>query len=119
MIKIVIVTGSRSWTSMARIRMLKAVLDDLNPDIIVHGGALGADSIAHTWCKNNGKKSFVYFPDYDTHKKGAPLKRNILMLEDYPEATVVACPLPESRGTYHTMNGAEDRGMEIITVPHE
>lgn len=115
----VIVTGSRKWTSMGHIRRLKAVLDELCPDIIVHGGALGADSIAHAWCKNNGKKSFVYFPNYDKHGKGAPLKRNILMLEEHEEATVVACPLPDSRGTYHTMGLAQDRDMVVRVVPHE
>ena len=117
--RVVIVTGSRSWTSMALIRKLKAALDELNPDVVVHGGALGADSVAHAWCRTNGKKAFVYFPDYAAHPRGAPLRRNIAMLEDFPEATVLACPLPGSRGTYHTMKQASARSMEVEMVSHE
>ncbi len=117
-IKVVIVTGSRKWKSAKQIIALKAALNEADPDMIVHGGALGADSVAHTWCKNNGKISKVYFPDYDKHGKGAPLKRNIRMLEDYPEALVIACPFPDSRGTYHTMQGADDRYMDVQVVPH-
>ena len=106
----VIVTGSRKWTRRAGIYQL---LDALQPQRVVHGGANGVDAFAHAWCKKKGRISIVYFPDY-SQGDGAPLRRNIKMLEDWPSAVVLGVPLPESRGTWYTMKNAEDRGMKVI-----
>lgn len=110
MSKIVIVTGSRAWKDGAAIYH---ALDAHGPEIVVHGGALGADSIAHSWCKKRGRQSYVYFPDYERLGKGAPLVRNVAMLEAWPGAVVLGFPMPNSRGTYYTMREAEKRGMGV------
>ena len=115
---VVIVTGSRKWSRVPEIKALWAKLDELDPDIVVHGGALGADTEAHKWAKKRGRRSYVYFPNYDKIGKGAPLVRNVQMLEDWLEATVVGCPYPDSRGTVYTMKEAEKRGMEVVTLPY-
>ena len=44
--KVVIVTGSREWTNMG---LIFSVLSEEAPDLVVHGGARGADRIAHMW----------------------------------------------------------------------
>jgi hypothetical protein len=119
MVDVVIVTGSRMWSSKSEIAELMATLTVLDPEWVVHGGAKGADSQAERWAKTHGRKSKVYYPDYERLGKGAPLKRNVLMLEDHPEAVVVACPRPDSRGTYYTMKAAVDRGMDVITIEHD
>lgn len=111
--KIVIVTGSRSWTNDAAIM---AALDSLDPEVVIHGGARGADTVAHRWAKKRGRIAVVYFPDYEREKKGAPLKRNTAMVVQHPDATLVACPLPDSRGTRFTMSEAHKQGMAIVTV---
>ena len=105
------VTGSRKWVDPD----LSKLLDVLNPVRIVHGGALGADSHAHYWAKKRGRVSVVYFPDWDNVSKAA-LVRNIKMLEDWPQAVVLGCPMAGSRGTWHTMKNAEKRGMTVINA---
>ena len=105
---VLLVTGSRKWTDMETIF---SVLDRLDPAVVIHGGALGADTIAHRWCKKNGRVAHVYFPDYSLGK-GAPLERNKQMVEvaDY----VVDFPMADSRGTWFTLKHAEKHG-----VPYE
>ena len=102
----VLVTGSRKWTDREAIF---EVLDRLNPDVVIHGGALGADSIAHVWRKKHGRVAHVYFPDYSLGK-GAPLARNKQMVKvaDY----VVGFPMTGSRGTWFTLSYAEKCGVE-------
>ena len=109
----VIVTGSRNWSNTLA---LDRVLRELHPEVIIHGGALGADSQAHRYARAKGIIAIVHFPDYDKHGRRAPLERNIAMLEAYPGAVVVACPLPEGTGTQHTMREAKKRGMTIHEV---
>ena len=113
---VVIVTGSRKWKNK---RMLHTQLTNLNPDVVVHGGAIGADSFVSEWCRSRGRVEIIMYPDYDAYKKRAPLVRNIRMLETWPEATVVACPLPGGSGTQHTMREARKRDMEVCVVPNE
>jgi len=113
---IVLVTGSRKWVDEQSI--FKA-LDELNPRAVVHGGAMGADSIAHKWAKERGRGSFVYFPDYESEGKGAPLIRNTAMVNMYHEsATMLACPFPDSRGTRFTMRVGKDKGMTIKVLEY-
>lgn len=107
---IVIVTGSRKWTDR---RKLNALLDSANPGIVVHGGAAGADTMAHAWCKNNGRIAVVHFPDWNRVMKAA-LVRNVQMLETYSSALVLAFPFPDSQGTRHTIREAQARGMRVI-----
>ena len=122
--KVVIVTGSRSWSWREHKCALNGELDRLNPDVVVCGGAIGADFIALKWCETNGKICRLYYPDYTSAhgtvaKKRAPLVRNIAMLDDHLGATVVACPLEGGTGTLHTMRHARSRLMEVIVLTVE
>jgi hypothetical protein len=107
----VIVSGSRSWQPAVPVWR---VLDKYDPQIVVHGGAVGVDTIAHRWCKTHGRVAVVFFPnyhDYDGHE--APKKRNLQMLDLYPKAPVLAFPFPDSRGTRHVIAEAHRRGMAV------
>ena len=108
--EVVIVTGSRLWEDW---ELVWRLLDVLQPRVVVQGGALGADSFAHGWAKKRGRVSITYFPDYSTGK-GAPLRRNVQMLDDFSDACVLGFPRPDSRGTWYTMKQAEDREMRVI-----
>lgn len=110
---VVIVTGSRRWTNR---EALWVELDRLNPTTVVHGGARGADHLAHGWAEVRGRRAVVYFPDYQRFGRRAPLRRNIAMIEDHPDATVAAFPLADSRGTWHTVTHATKRGRPITVT---
>ena len=46
-----LVTGGRDYDNRDCVR---DVLDALNPDSVIHGGATGADSLASEWARKNG-----------------------------------------------------------------
>jgi hypothetical protein len=85
---IVLVTGSRNWSSFATIyNVLKEYPEGT---IVVHGGAPGADTLADLAASELGFESQVVRPDYEYWKakvgprvggRIAPLKRNVMMLE--------------------------------------
>jgi len=47
---------------------------------IISGGAQGADSLAEEYAKRNQIKFTVFYPDYDTFGRMAPLERNTLIV---------------------------------------
>ncbi len=48
---------------------------------IVSGGAQGADSLAEEYARRNNLKLTVFYPDYDTYGRTAPLERNTLIVK--------------------------------------
>ena len=48
---------------------------------IVSGGAKGIDTCAREYAKSNGLTLTEFLPDYHRYKKGAPLKRNLQIVE--------------------------------------
>ena len=62
------------WNMLDRIRTR-------HPDmVLVHGGAPGAERIAAKWADNRGVAQIVCTPDWKTHAKAAPFRRNDEML---------------------------------------
>ncbi|MBE6587679.1 MAG: DUF2493 domain-containing protein [Ruminococcaceae bacterium] len=63
------------------------IIEDLDEYIpkgvteIVSGGALGADACAKRYAMENGIKYTEFLPEYSRYKRGAPLKRNIQIVE--------------------------------------
>lgn len=53
---------------------------DITLDVIIHGGAIGIDSMVEKTAKSMGFSTVVYKPDYYQYKVSAPLIRNVLMI---------------------------------------
>ncbi len=49
---------------------------------IVSGGAKGVDSCAREYALRHGLKLTEYLPEYSRYGRGAPLKRNITIIEN-------------------------------------
>ena len=64
---------------------------------IVSGGAKGVDTCAKTYAKAKGIKFTEFLPDYKRYGRGAPLKRNLQII-DYADE-VPAFWGGQSRGT--------------------
>lgn len=60
--------------------------------ILLHGGTpTGAEYIASLWAENRGVTQVVFRPDWKSHNKAAPFKRNDQLLKAMPKG-VIACP---------------------------
>lgn len=106
-----LICGSRTWTDR------EAILDVLGDYLghggieVLHGAARGADSIAADVAEGYGYAVRAFPPDYARHGRGAPLKRNIAMLDERPDL-VIAFDMGTS-GTAHTIREAEKRGIPV------
>lgn len=61
----VALVGSRDWDLIDTIRQ---VVKGLDPhDVVVSGGARGADTIAENLAKKRGLKTDIYIPDWDKY----------------------------------------------------
>lgn len=83
---------------------------------IVSGGARGIDSCAREYAKERGLKLTEILPDYARYGKGAPLKRNLLIVE-YADA-VMAFWDGKSRGTRYVIDICEKKHKPITVLNH-
>jgi hypothetical protein len=111
----VIVTGSRDATEEdARViwRELDLIHEQEPIDLLIEGGARGADRLAHLWARNNNVLQARVYADWAEHGKAAGHIRNGEMLKRYPEARVLAFPKGKSPGTRNCIAQAIKLGRE-------
>ncbi|MEM6697376.1 MAG: DUF2493 domain-containing protein [Bacteroidota bacterium] len=75
-----LITGSRNFEDYEGLKVAFKTLEKERGEcinLILHGGAKGADQLAEKYVKERGIKAIVIRPDYDKYPvKVAPLKRN-------------------------------------------
>jgi len=82
------------------------------PDEVIHGGAKGADTFAGDWAKSHDVPVTVYEADWSHYGKAAGPIRNNMMLDTKPDIVILFIS-GQSRGTKHTLAGAQSRGIEF------
>lgn len=110
----IMVTGSRTFSDRD---LIEHVLSETirHGDVIVHGGARGADLMAHEWAVYNSVKTDVYpvvSSDWQRFGKQAGILRNETMLDSGPKL-VLAFWDGKSKGTAHAINEAKRRGIPV------
>ena len=113
-----IIAGSRTFDdrvlmNMSIIKYLEEI--DTTPDVVISGGARGADLMGETWAHGNNIDVERYLPDWDGLGKSAGYRRNELMAS---KAThLIAFHDGESRGTQHMIDIATRRllGVKVVT----
>ncbi|MCH5192827.1 MAG: DUF2493 domain-containing protein [Oscillospiraceae bacterium] len=78
---------------------------------IVSGGAKGIDTCAREYALAHNIKLTEFLPDYEKYKKGAPLKRNLQIIE-YADI-VLAFWDGKSRGTKYVIDNCKKMGVEL------
>ena len=75
------VIGSRTFDDYC---LLKKTLDELYPqiDLIVSGGASGADSLAERYAKEEGIRTLIFKPDWKKFGRAAGMIRNKDIVEN-------------------------------------
>lgn len=118
---VILVTGSRNWTDATS---LNEVLTEIAPKMVVQGGAQGADHLARRWCEQTGTPCVEIPALWEAHGNKAGPIRNELMLRIAQTLAaarnmtveVVACPLPDSKGTLHMMQLATNANLCIYKI---
>ncbi|MBO6027131.1 MAG: DUF2493 domain-containing protein [Bacteroidales bacterium] len=109
------IVGSREFencellcTEVAKIRQEQTI------ELIVSGGAKGADTLAKRYAALNQIPLMEFKPDYKQFGRNAPVQRNALIVENAD--WVLAFVAPTSRGTWDTIRKAEKMLKKVIIV---
>ncbi len=106
----VLVTGGREYQGGAA---LWTLLDEINPDAVIHGGARGADYFAGWWARSRGKEEIAVPASWNILGMWAGRSRNMKMLRMKPDL-VVACPGGD--GTRDCVTKAHALGIKVRYV---
>ena len=78
---------------------------------IVSGGARGVDASAREYAFRNGLKLTEFLPEYSRYGRGAPLRRNIAIIESAD--LVLAFWDGRSKGTKHVIDNCKKRNIPV------
>lgn len=114
----VLVCGGRAYNDAARIN---AVLDKLHAeagiDLLIEGGANGADRLAQEWAmRHHDVASETYPADWENQGSFAGPARNKRMLEEGRPDLVIA--FPGGKGTADMVRKARRTGVEVVEIAH-
>ena len=111
----VLVCGGRNYTDGSR---LSAVLHKLHQeagiDLIIEGGAKGADFLAHVWATMEDVPTERFEADWENQGSFAGPARNKRMLDEGKPDLVIA--FPGGRGTADMCRKARRAGVEVIEI---
>lgn len=111
----VIVSGGRNFSDRRR---LIEVLDSLRPiDLIIQGGASGADLMAREYAEARNIEVQTFHANWNEHGKSAGPRRNRSMCEKNKDATAVF--FEGGAGTKNCLMNALDLGLRVIDVRHK
>lgn len=84
---------------------------------IVSGGAIGIDRCARKYAMDNNIKLTEFLPDYDSHYRAAPLRRNDLII-DYADIVLVFWD-GKSRGSGYVITQCKKKNkpVKVFTFP--
>jgi hypothetical protein len=109
----VLICGGRNFKDLP---FLDRTLDALHAkrpfSAVIHGGARGADEMAHFWAGATGVCTEVYHADWRKHGKAAGPRRNQRMLDEATPDLVVA--FPGGAGTTDMVKRARKAGVQVI-----
>jgi hypothetical protein len=115
----ILVCGSRDWTDRDAVRCalaLATTLGEYEETIVVHGGARGADSIAHEVAGEMGFVREVHEAEWDRDGKAAGPIRNDKMAK-LGAGLCLAFWDGQSRGTLDMIQRATRHGIPVRIVP--
>lgn len=109
------VIGSRTFNDYERLKKeIDTMIGDI--EIIITGGALGADALASRYARENGISEKLYLPNWQLFGKSAGMLRNTSIVDncDY----LMAFWDGKSKGTKDSIDKAEKQGklLKIVYV---
>ena len=104
------VIGSRGFQNEA---LLHRVLSNAfsEDDVLVSGGARGADRLAENWARRHGTKCRIFKADWNRYGRSAGYRRNYTLIAQAEK--VIAFWDGQSRGTAHSLELARKKGIAV------
>ena len=100
-----LITGSRKFDNYEALKNAIEVVENLQNKkitILLHGGAIGADTLAQKWADENNIPTQIIKPDYKNHQnKIAPLIRNQELVK-MADCTLALYEKNRTGGTWYT-----------------
>ncbi len=110
----ILVCGGRDYSDYALVKKtLDSIQKESGIELILQGGAKGADALARQWAKETGTHCCTFHANWDFHGNMAGPVRNRAMLLIGPDMVVA---FPGGRGTQHMMNAATKEAMVVMDV---
>ena len=81
-------------------------------EIVISGGASGADTLAETWANDNGVPTKIFLPDLERYAKGAYRVRNEQIAKECD--MMIAFWDGASKGTQYTIEFARKLNKKVI-----
>ena len=110
----VLVCGGRDYRNRERVYR---VLDTVQPAVVIHGDARGADTLASDWAKSRGVQCETYPAQWNRFGRRAGYLRNQQMLDEGKPDLVIA--FPGGSGTAMMAKIAQDAGVWTILMNPE
>jgi len=109
------IVGSRTFYDQPLLReSVSKELDISEIDLIVSGGAKGADSLAEKFADENNISKQIFYPEWSKYGKGAGYIRNKLIIENVD--IVFAFWDGKSKGTKHSINLAKELNKQLFVI---
>lgn len=111
----VIVCGGRKYNNAIRLYgVLGRLHRERGVDVVIQGGAPGADELAAKWASANGVNTVTYSAEWDKYGRAAGPKRNQAMIErEHPDGVVA---FPGGSGTADMIRRAEAAGVPVWRI---
>jgi hypothetical protein len=107
----VLVCGGRNFDKAT---LLFSTLEKLGVTHLIHGGASGADALAHEWAVANNVPVTPFPADWNRFFKAAgPLRNRQMLVEGKPDLVVA---FAGGRGTADMIRQAEAAGVQVVKV---
>lgn len=107
----VLVCGSRKFSDYSAV--CTALNDHANmAEVVIHGGATGADTLAGEWADHHSIRCVVFKADWKQYGPAAGPIRNQRMLDEGKPDLVVA--FPGGAGTADMVRRAQAAGIPIV-----
>lgn len=110
--RILVCGGRNYWLQSVVDKVLEEYVEEV--EIIIEGGATGADSCAADWASRNGVKSERYRAAWKAYGKAAGYFRNKKMLDEGRPDLVIA--FPGDKGTANMIKLATEAGVEVRQI---
>lgn len=107
---VVLVCGGREFWNP---ELVDRTLREVEPDMVITGGAPGADYLAQLWAEGAGVHCAIVKAQWEKYGKSAGVRRNLAMLWLKPDLVVA---FPGGRGTAHMLKSAQDAGVPVMEV---